>query len=180
VSRYAELTAKVDAFFDRVAQRHPADLACATGCADCCHVRLTITTVEAAAIRAELATWPAPRRAALAAQVALAAQADATQAAQAEAAPDRCVALGPDDRCAIYAARPLVCRSHGVPIRLREGGLPVIQACFRNFTAAGPAAAAPDCVLDQTTLSTVLLAIDQAEGGGARVALAALLAELTA
>lgn len=172
MSRYAELTAKVDAFFDRVAERHAADLQCATGCADCCHVRLTITEVEADAIRADLAGWSVERRAALRAQLA-------------SARADRCVALDAADRCAIYASRPLVCRSHGVPIRLRVDSLPVIQACFRNFTAGGPAAAAADCVLDQTTLSTVLLAIDRAEASargraaGARVELAALLAELT-
>jgi hypothetical protein len=168
VSRYAELTAKVDAFFDRVAARHGDDLLCATGCADCCHVRLTITGVEAAAIAAEVEAWPDDRRAALAAQLT-------------GASPDRCAALGPDDRCAIYPARPLVCRSHGVPIRLTVDSLPVIQACFRNFTAAGPAAAAADCVLDQATLSTMLLMIDRAHDPAApRRDLAAILGELTA
>jgi Fe-S-cluster containining protein len=171
VSRYAELTAKVDAFFDRVAARHADDLQCATGCADCCHVRLTITGVEAAAIAAEVAAWPDDRRAALAAQL----------AADALGPGDRCAALGPDDRCAIYPARPLVCRSHGVPIRLTVDSLPVIQACFRNFTAGGPAAAAADCVLDQATLSTMLLMIDRAHDPAApRRDLAAVLGELTA
>ena len=56
-----------------------------------------------------------------------------------------------------------MCRSHGVPIRLRApGSLPVIQACELNFTAHGPAAADADCVLDQATLSATLLAIDRA------------------
>jgi DNA-binding transcriptional LysR family regulator len=66
VTRLAALSAKVDAFFARVALRHAADLQCATGCADCCHVRLTITAAEAAAIRALVAAWPPARRAALA------------------------------------------------------------------------------------------------------------------
>jgi hypothetical protein len=51
-----------------------------------------------------------------------------------------------------------VCRSHGAPIRLgRE-----VTACHRNFTSHGPAAADPDCILDQATLSTLVLAVDQA------------------
>jgi len=128
-------------------------------------VRLTITRVEANAIRDDIATWAGERRAALAANVAV--------------SQDRCGALDPDGRCMIYATRPIVCRSHGVPIRMRHA-LPVIQACFRNFTARGPAAADPDCILDQETISTILLAIDRAEGGGPRVDLAALLAEVTA
>jgi hypothetical protein len=138
---------------------------CRSGCHDCCHVRLTITRVEASAIRDEVSTWDADRRGALSANVAV------SQA--------RCAALDPAGRCLIYPVRPIVCRSHGVPIRMRNA-LPVIQSCFRNFTAHGPAAVDPDCILDQETVSTVLLAIDRAEGGGERVDLAALLAEVTA
>lgn len=170
MSRLAELSRKVDAFFARVAERHGTDMQCATGCSDCCHVRLTITGVEAAAIRAHVADWPSDRRDSLA----------TTGPA------DRCAALDAGGRCRIYEARPLVCRSHGVPIRMRQGGLPVVQACHRNFTRTRPD---PDCILDQTTLSATLLAVD-AEARGPRratrpdepdrVELAALLAELSA
>ncbi len=175
MSRLGELTRKVDAFFDRVAERHGTDMQCQTGCADCCHVRLTITHVEAAAIRAHIAAWPADRRHRLAAI---------------EPGPEagtRCAALGADDRCQIYDARPLVCRSHGVPIRLRRGALPVVEACHRNFTHTTPDA---DCVLDQATLSATLFAVDAAERSpasdradersGDRVELSELLADLAA
>ncbi|MBA3818184.1 MAG: YkgJ family cysteine cluster protein [Deltaproteobacteria bacterium] len=147
---------------------------CQTGCSDCCHVRLTITGVEAAAIRAEIARWSAERRTGLAAV----------------GPRDRCAALDAAGRCKIYEARPVVCRSHGVPIRLAEttgsasgsatgrASLPVIQACFRNFTTT---VADADCVLDQTTLSALVLAVDRAAGGdGSRIDLAELLAELGA
>ncbi len=169
MSRYRELAAKVDGFFARVEARHAGDLACHTGCSDCCHVRLTITQVEADAITDELATWPADRRAAL---HALAARAD----------DGRCAALDPTGRCQIYAVRPMVCRSHGAPIRLRDArSLPVVQACFRNFTARGPAAADADCIVDQTTLSALLLAVDREHAAttgrdpGERLALAEVL-----
>jgi hypothetical protein len=163
------LTAKVDGFFARVAERHGTDMQCHTGCSDCCRVRLTITEVEAAAIRGEVAGWTREHRAELRDH------GDAT----------RCAALDAGGRCKIYTARPLVCRSHGVPIRMQtpRSRLPVIQGCERNFLRTTPD---PDCVLDQTTLSAVLLAIDSAEAGGAtnrspaRVELAALLAELAA
>lgn len=174
MGRLDPLAAKVDAFFARVAARHGADMQCATGCADCCQVRLTITAVEAAAIRALVAGWPAARRAALA----------PAPPSAGPGAPERCAALDAADRCKIYDARPLVCRSHGVPIRLRQGRLPVVQACHRNFTTTAPD---PDCVLDQTTLSATLYAIDAAEApAGAspapppRIELAGLLAELAA
>lgn len=160
MTKLGELTAKVDAFFARVEARHGDDMQCATGCSECCHARLTVTGIEAAAIRAELAGWPADRRTALAANAAA-------------APPDRCAALDPGGRCLIYAARPLVCRSHGVPIRLGPGSLPVMPACGKNFLDGPPDA---DCVLDQGTLSTILLAVDRLDGGdGARIDLASLL-----
>lgn len=163
MSRLGELTQKVDGFFARVEQRHGRDMQCGTGCSDCCHVRLTITGVEAAAIRAHVASWPRDRRAALA----------STGPAE------HCAALDGNGRCKIYEARPLVCRSHGAPIRMREGGLPVVQSCHRNFQRTTPDA---DCVLDQTTLSAMLLAVDTAAGPGPaeRVELASLLADVAA
>jgi uncharacterized protein len=158
VSRLPELTAKIDAFFERVEGRHGDDMQCRTGCSDCCHVRLTVTSVEARAIRAHLATMPAPTRAALAENSA--------------ASTTRCAALDPDGRCLIYEARPITCRSHGAPIRMRQNSLPVVQSCFRNFTHTEPDA---DCVLDQETLSALTLTLDRAEGGdGSRVDLASL------
>jgi Fe-S-cluster containining protein len=165
VSRLGEVTAKVDAFFARVQARHGADMQCGTGCSDCCHVRLSITGVEAAAIRALVAGWSDDRRRALSPHPGH----DA----------GHCAALDAAGRCKIYEARPLVCRSHGAPIRLRVDSLPVVpswQACHRNFTHTEPDA---DCVLDQTTLSALVLAVDRAAGGDlVRVDLAALVAEL--
>jgi uncharacterized protein len=160
VSRLGELTAKVDAFFARVQGRHGADMQCGSGCSDCCHVRLSITEVEAAAIRELVASWPADQRRALAEP----------------GSPEHCAALDPAGRCRIYAARPLVCRSHGAPIRMRVDSLPVVQSCFRNFTRTEPD---PDCILDQTTLSAMVLAVDRDAGNsGDRVELARLVAEL--
>jgi uncharacterized protein len=165
MSRYPELASKVDAFFARARARHAGDMRCGSGCSHCCHVRLSITGVEADAIRAELATWPDDRRAELAAH------------ARAAAA-DRCAALDGDGLCLIYAARPIVCRSHGAPIRLRDArSLPVVQACPDNFSRQGPAAADADCIIDQETLSALVLAVDRGAGhDGSRIDLTSLLA----
>jgi hypothetical protein len=146
LARYRELAAKVDAFFARAHARHAGDMRCRAGCFDCCLTEPTLTGVEAAFVRA---TVPADVRARLASR---------------PRRPGRCVALDTHDgddgdgRCAIYEARPLVCRSHGVPIRMG----PDVLACHLNFTARGPAAADADCILDQTTLSTVLATVDAA------------------
>lgn len=168
--RYRELCAKVDAFFARVKARHAADIHCAAGCDGCCRTRLSVTAVEADEIRDALAALaPEVRR-----RAAARARLDA---------PDRCAALEDDGSCAVYAARPLVCRSHGLPVRMVSArGLPVVDACVLNFTDGGPAEADPDCILDQANLSLTLGAIARAHaaetGGdaGERVTISELLA----
>jgi hypothetical protein len=156
--RYRELTARVDAFVARVAARHPDDLRCRPGCDGCCRTRPTVAAVEADAIAAWAAAQPAAVRAAIA----------AAARRPVDVADLRCAALDDDGRCRIYPARPLVCRSHGVPVRLRDPrGLPVVTACELNFTARGPGAADADCVLDQELVSTTLGLIDRAAAGGA-------------
>jgi uncharacterized protein len=173
--RYRQLCAKVDAFFARVEARHADQLNCHRGCYDCCDARLSITGVEATAVVAAWRELSDERRA----EVRATWRPDATA----------CAALDRQGRCAIYAGRPLVCRSHGVPIRFQQPGksLPVVETCFRNFPATGalggPAAADPDCVLDQTTLSAMLLLIDKEDAllsdrtPGERFELAELLAD---
>jgi uncharacterized protein len=162
-SRYRELTGKVDAFFARVHARHAADMRCAAGCDQCCRARLSITGVEAAAIAEHVAAMAPEARARLG---------EIARRPAATAAGVRCAALDDDGRCGVYEARPLVCRSHGVPIRMRvEDG--------------GPERADADCILDQETLSAMLAAVDSEDadargrGRGERVELAALLVELT-
>jgi Fe-S-cluster containining protein len=174
--RLEQLWQKIDAFFARVQTRYPGELACRAGCSDCCHRELTVTSVEAAAIEATLRALDPAARAALAAR-----------AVQPAAANGACSALEADGRCAIYPARPLVCRSHGLPLRFaaaeerRGRALPVIDACYKNFVGRDLDAVDADCVMDQATLSTLLAAIDAAradaagEPRGHRVALRALL-----
>lgn len=175
--RYRELCDKVDAFFARVEARHREEVHCDRGCYDCCDVRLTITGVEATAVRAAWLDLPDERRA----------EVRATWRPGATA----CAALDRQGRCAVYAGRPLVCRSHGVPVRFaaRKGdhagrpSLPVVETCVHNFTTAGPEAADADCILDQTTLSAMLLLVDREDAAatgrdpGSRFELADLLGE---
>jgi hypothetical protein len=169
LARYHELTDKIDAFFDRVHARHAADMRCAAGCDLCCRTRLTVTSVEAAAIVEWAERHTHEERAVI---------------ARAAAASDhsRCAALDDAGRCRIYEARPIVCRSHGVPVRMRDArSLPVVQSCELNFTACGPAAADADCILDQELVSTMLGLVDRAYAGDAaeRIDLADLLANIT-
>ncbi|WP_437962552.1 YkgJ family cysteine cluster protein (plasmid) [Sorangium sp. So ce119] len=170
--RLRELFTKVDAFFAHASARHGARMACRTGCSDCCRRRFSVTSLEADALREALAALPEADRAAL--------------AARARAGdPGVCPALDGEGRCAVYAARPLICRTHGLPIRFAPApetrALPVIDACPKNFVGEDLHALEASSVLDQTTLSTVLAALDMAHADaagrprGERVAITAVL-----
>lgn len=159
---------KVDAFFDRAHARNPSDFACGAGCHDCCAPNLTVTPAEAEAIEAFLGALDDDTR---------------TQIGERALASDgsRCTALDADGRCSIYPVRPLVCRSHGVVVRIPQrdkASLPVLDACPKNFRGRDLATVDADCVLDQRTLSTLLAAVHAAHGADptARTPLASLLA----
>jgi Fe-S-cluster containining protein len=174
--RLGELFAKVDAFFDRAAARFPGPtgITCRAGCADCCR-RFSVTALEAEVIAEGLASLPAEAR-------------DVLSARAKGGDPGVCPALEGDGRCAIYAFRPVICRTHGLPIRFASRAarsLPLVDACPRNFHGRDLGSLPSGTVLDQTTLSTVLGALDAAhaeETGcprGTRREIAALLAGAT-
>lgn len=148
LERLGQLAAKVDAFFARVETRHGAQMECRSGCHDCCLPGLSFTGVEARALREALAQLPGPLRARL-------------KARASAAALDRCVLLDEHGRCCAYHARPMICRSHGVPVRVRDRrGLPLVDACVRNFHDPRAHDLPGEDVLDQESLSKILLAID--------------------
>jgi len=172
-ARLAELFAKVDAFFTRASAVHGPRITCHAGCADCCRRRFSVTSLEASALTEALAALPADRRGELAARAR-------------EGDPEVCPALDPDGRCAVYEARPLICRTHGLPLRFPppqgSRSLPVLDACPKNFAGEALTKLDPTTVLDQGTLSTVLGALDaafsdeQGRGRGERIEIADVLA----
>jgi Fe-S-cluster containining protein len=124
-----QLRRRVDDHFAAAAERSPRDLTCAAGCAACCHQRIGVFEVEAAVLRealAVLAQRDPDRRARVRRQ------------ADDPAAQHHC-ALLLDGRCAVYAARPLICRSHGLPIAV-EGDAPAprVDHCPLNYQEAAP------------------------------------------
>ena len=67
---------------------------------------------------------------------------------------EMCPGLDPDGRCQIHAARPLVCRSYGAPLRYRPAvsllAPPVIDVCELNFVDIDTGHLPERDVLDQT------------------------------
>ena len=172
---YERLVLKVDSTTAAVAERRAGDLSCRAGCAGCCHVELTLARVEAESVARAFASLDASAR-------------DAARA-RAEAASDgRCVMLDADDRCLVHAARPLVCRTQGLPLLYPEGVIPVdavllrtsrgdVTVCPLNFTDARPEA---EDLVDAARIDTMLALVDRLDSEsrgetiGERVAMRAI------
>jgi uncharacterized protein len=157
LSQYEAILAKVGAFAREVAARRSADLRCRAGCDGCCHVELTVCPLEAEALRRHLAALPAEARARV--------------RRRAVAAPDgRCIMLDDGGTCAVYEARPMVCRTQGLPLRYPPDFVPEealagrlgedgVTWCHLNFTAAAPE---PRDVLDAERVDLLLGLANQA------------------
>lgn len=128
-AEYAALVARIDAFFAGVLARHRPVMHCQSGCAGCCQDGLSVSPLEAAVIREYLAGLPAAER------KRIASQAHTQEAAQEEhdADPEErgCVFLDEAERCAIYPARPLVCRTQGLPLAYSADVVPLEALRFR-------------------------------------------------
>ncbi len=146
------MLAKVDAKVAEVTAHQSTHLACAQGCHACCAPDLTVAAVEAAAIAAYLTAQPEQR-----VQV-------RELARTLPWGETRCALLDASGACAIYPARPLVCRTQGLPIVLESGLLTACALNFRNGLEDLP----PADRIDQQTLSTLLFMVNQRFGGGER------------
>ncbi|HEX7479636.1 MAG TPA: YkgJ family cysteine cluster protein [Polyangiales bacterium] len=183
---YRALVDKVTAFTAAACERRAADIACTAGCSSCCEVWLTVSPVEAAQLRAGLAALSPQARAQLGER------GRHEQAREAEGAANaRCAMLEPDGRCAVYAHRPLVCRTQGHALRYPAGFVPEaavrartssgdVTYCPLNFSGAAPMA---EDVLDAERVDQILAVVGQrfalahSHEPGARFALSALAAE---
>ena len=94
-----QLHAEVDADARDLARAHGSRLRCARGCSSCCVDGLTVLEVEADRIRAAHA---------------------ALLAAGAPHPKGACAFLDVEGACRIYADRPYVCRTQGLPLRWLE------------------------------------------------------------
>jgi len=184
-TEYHALIDKVERFTQAALIRRRADMACAAGCSACCQVWLSVNPVVAAEVRVGLAALPAEARARVAAR---GLHEQARQAAGATSS--HCAMLEADGRCAIYAHRPLVCRTQGHALRYPSGFVPEsavrsrsdggdVTHCPLNFTARAPAA---EDVLDAERVDQLLAvvghrySITHGLDPRARVALSALAA----
>ncbi len=161
---YRPIVEKVDSFATAVHAARADDMRCAPGCSACCHVELTVCGVEAAEVARAVAALDDASRGRL-----------AERAGAEPEAGGACVMLE-DDRCVVYEARPLVCRTQGLALAYPPGFVPAdavrakdarghdVTWCPLNFEASPPQ---PAEVLDAGRVDAMLALAERLSGGGA-------------
>lgn len=116
---YQQLIDDLDAEIARIGTRHGATLSCGPRCASCC-LGFSVLPLEAACLREAIDALPAASREHLDRNLA-----EGT---------DRCPLLI-DELCSIYAARPVICRTQGLPLAYVDEEREAIEvsACPLNF-----------------------------------------------
>jgi Fe-S-cluster containining protein len=87
--------------------------ACSSGCAYCCHLRVSVRAHEALYLAAALMALPEERQRGLRARlIRNAERVRSMTASQHTQTPLRCALLAADNTCSMYAQRPLACRRY--------------------------------------------------------------------
>jgi hypothetical protein len=138
---------KVDATVASMSETLAPHLNCRRGCSSCCVDGLTVLPVEAARIAEHL------------------------EKTQQHITPHQtaCAFLDAAGACQIYGVRPVLCRTHGLPLLAASD----VSVCDLNFTTRAPTAAES---LDATRLQALLVVVNarHPDGKEPRVPLRAL------
>ncbi|HEU0265670.1 MAG TPA: YkgJ family cysteine cluster protein [Geobacterales bacterium] len=141
---YRQLVAKVDGLCQNIHADLRDAIVCRPGCAACCQ-HLSLFWVEGANLALALAALPKAQ------------QEEIRSLAREHSTGNRCPLLK-DNRCLLYATRPLICRTHGYPLLINEGDQRRIDHCPENFH--GLSAIPGSDIIDTERLATILVAVN--------------------
>ncbi|WP_225072364.1 YkgJ family cysteine cluster protein [Desulfuromonas sp. CSMB_57] len=168
LENYRQLVSRVDDLCRSITERYVSELACRKGCADCCR-HISLFPVEVAVVREALLALPPNELRALQDRAGSVGPADA------------CPLLDESGACRVYAARPIICRTHGLPVMTCLDGQRRVDACPANFS--GCTSLPGSAVIDVDRINAALAAINRlfvaATGGagaaGERLSMAAII-----
>ena len=145
LANYYALIRKVDDLCSHIGSEFPDQLACKAGCSGCCR-HITLAWIEAMALAVALHHLPAD-------------EAEAIRLRAQHAKTDGECPLLVEDHCALYDHRPIICRTHGLPILTSDGEGHTIDYCSHNFT--GVASIPGSSVIDIERLNTLLDSVNR-------------------
>jgi Fe-S-cluster containining protein len=136
--QYEQLVKQIDMVFEKVKSEYPDCVSCKEGCADCCHALFDLTLIEAIYInRKFLDTMSYEKQEALLesankadrklAKIKREAQKNLQEGKPEEAILEemasmrvKCPLLNNENRCDMYAFRPITCRLYGIPFMIGD------------------------------------------------------------
>lgn len=144
LDNYKQLVARVDALCDVISLSLGKQITCSAGCSSCC-TSITIFPVEAAAMREALAGLPGQEAREIIRHV------------SEHADGERCPLLF-QHNCLLYEARPIICRTHGLPIIYTNNDQRNSDCCPLNMNDTE--AISGSQVVDLDKLNTLLAAVN--------------------
>jgi uncharacterized protein len=149
LDRYNRLRAYCDAFWSGVFSKFPLEeCACSAGCSTCCELS-SVNFLEAFTI----ATYCAET------SFTFSQKSTIEQERPARGGP--CPFLG-NDRCRIYPARPVICRTHGLLLKSDEFSNRISASCPYNFTGVDYPRIDPALALDTDAITDNLARLNAA------------------
>jgi|GEM_PF-361893 len=144
LENYRLLISRVDDLCRGIETQFHSSIVCADGCDGCCR-HLSLFPVEAVSLAAALRQLPLADR-------------DRIQERARDSLPtDSCPLLW-GHHCLLYPARPLICRTHGLPLLMKRDGRRQVDYCPRNFQ--GVASLPGRAIIDLDRLNETLVAVN--------------------
>lgn len=144
LKNYRLLVARVDDLCQGIEKALREHISCSGGCSNCC-TAITLFPVEAAALNSALEAMPAEKAAEIRSHVAE------------HASGERCPLLH-NHLCLLYAVRPIICRTHGLPILYTDNDQQHVDCCPLNMEQCDSLPGA--FVIDIDRLNSVLVAVN--------------------
>ncbi len=144
LDNYRQLLNRIDALCSAIQASLGDQIICSEGCSSCC-TSITLFPVEAAALRSALEQMPERDAETILDHV------------DRQRDGERCPLLS-NHRCLLYNARPIICRTHGLPIIYTEDNLRKSDCCPLNLNEAESVSGAS--VIDLDKLNQLLVAVN--------------------
>lgn len=144
LQNYRQLLARVDALCLEISNILQGQITCSEGCSSCC-TSITLFPVEAAALRAAMDLLPVEEADSIRRHVA------------AHAEGERCPLLS-HHRCLLYDARPIICRTHGLPVMFAEENEKKVDCCPLNLSESESLPG--KAIIDLDRVNAVLVAVN--------------------
>jgi len=140
---YCRLLEKVEQFTARVMCTYHGQIVCRYGCSDCCRQDLHLFPVEFHYLKHGLEKGIA----------------DVQTMLKREHQQGTCFLLR-EEACALYHYRPIICRTHGLPLLITDGETQWRDCCSRNFAGHPLETLPPDDLLHLERLNMMLAGVN--------------------